>query len=164
MKLYEIKDLYVRFYDMVDAGEIDDEAIADTLESIDGEFEDKADNIACLIKTFLAEADAIKNEEKTLRERRERKEKQAESLKSYLSTTMLFLGKAKVETARNVLSFRKSTSLQILDEETFMEKYPELVKVMIGKSVSKKEVTDFIKAGQEFDGAQLTEKQNLQIK
>jgi hypothetical protein len=164
MKLYEITDLYMKFYDMVESGEIEEDAIADTLESIDGEFEDKADNIASLIKTFLAEAEAIKTEEKNLKDRRERKERQAESLKNYISSTMLQLGKVKVETARNVLSFRKSTSLEILDEYKFMETYPELIKVEIKKSIPKKDITDLIKAGEEFDGVKLTERQNLQIK
>lgn len=164
MKLYEIKDLYVRFYDMVENGEIDEDAIADTLESIDGEFEEKADNIACLVKTFRAEADAIKAEAKTLLERAATKERQTENLKNYISSTMIQLGKSKVETARNVLSFRESTSLQITDENWFMEKYPELVVTKETKSIPKKEVTDLIKEGHEFVGVELVEKRNLQIK
>ena len=164
MKLYEIKDLYMRFCEMVENGEIDEDAIADTLESIDGEFEDKADNIACLIKTWQAEAEAIKAEEKALAERRKVKENQINNLKTYISNTMQTLGKTKIETARNVLSFRKSTALNISNEEWFMQKYPELVKTEIVKSIPKKEVTDLIKAGQEFVGAELVERMNLQIK
>ena len=164
MKLYEIKDLYSLFYDKVEAGEIDEDAIVDTLESIDGEFEDKADNIACLIKNLLAESDAIKAEEKTLKDRRESKERRAESLKNYLSITMQQIGKSKIETARNAISFRKSTSLQITDEALFMEKYPELVVTKIVNSIPKKEVTDAIKAGGAFVGTELVEKQNIQIK
>ena len=164
MILYEIKDLYIKFAEMVEEGLINESAIADTFEAIEGEFEEKADNIACLIKTWLAEAEAIKSEEARLKERRERKEKQAENLKTYLSGTMLFLGKAKVETPRNVISFRKSTSLQINDEAWFMDKYPELIKTEIKTSIPKKEITDLIKSGSEFVGAQLIEKQNIQIK
>ena len=164
MKLYEIKDLFVRFAEMVENGEIEQDPIADTLESIEGEFEDKADNIACLIKTFNAEAEAIKAEEKNLRERRERKEKQSDSLKSYLSITMQQLNKSKVETARNVLSFRKSTSLHIPDHERFMDLHPNLVNIKVEKTISKKEATEMIKAGCLVEGAELIEKQNLQIK
>lgn len=158
MKLYEIKELFVRFAEMVENGEIEEDAITDTLESIEGEFEEKADNIACLIKTYDAEAEAIKTEEKNLKER------QSDNLKNYLSGAMLQLGKLKLETSRNVLSFRKSSSLHIENEEWFMEKYPELVKTEVKKSIPKKDVTDLIKQGQEFTGVQLIEKQNLQIK
>lgn len=164
MKLYEIKDLYRKFEEMVNEGLIDDDAIVDTLESIDGEFEEKADNIACLIKTWLAEAEAIKTEEKSLKERRERKEKQADSLKQYLSITMQQLNKTKVETPRNVLSFRKSTSLHISDEEAFKTKYPRYIKIETIQSIPRKEIADLIKNGEILDGAELIEKQNLQIK
>jgi len=164
MKLYEIKEMYQRFADMVEDGLIDDDAIADTFEAIEGEFEDKADNIACLLKTWKAEAEAIKAEIKVLDERVKQKEKRAENLKNYLSDTMQQLGKAKVETARNVLSFRKSTSLYIPDEETFINKYPDLIKVEVKKSIPKKDITDLIKAGNELEGAELITKENLQIK
>ena len=164
MKLYEITELFMRFANMVENGEIEEDAIADTLESIEGEFEEKADNIACLIKSWQAEAEAIKAEEKALAERRKVKKNQINNLKSYISSTMQTLGKTKIETARNVLSFRKSTALNITNEEWFMEKYPELVKTEIVKSIPKKEVTDLLKAGKEFVGAELVEKQNLQIK
>ena len=164
MKLYEITELFMRFANMVENGEIEEDAIADTLESIEGELEEKADNIACLIKSWQAEAEAIKAEEKALAERRKVKENQINNLKGYISSTMQTLGKTKIETARNVLSFRKSTALYISNEEWFMEKYPELVKTEIVKSIPKKEVTDLLKAGKEFVGAELVEKQNLQIK
>ena len=164
MKLYEITELFMRFANMVENGEIEEDAIADTLESIEGELEEKADNIACLIKSWQAEAEAIKAEEKALAERRKVKENQINNLKGYISSTMQTLGKTKIETARNVLSFRKSTALYISNEEWFMQKYPELVKTEIVKSIPKKEVTDLLKAGKKFVGAELVEKQNLQIK
>ena len=133
MKLYEITELFMRFANMVEAGEIEEDAIADTLESIEGELEEKADNIACLIKSWQAEAEAIKAEEKALAERRKVKENQINNLKNYISNTMLTLGKTKIETSRNLISFRKSTALYISNEEWFMEKYPELVKTEIVK-------------------------------
>ena len=81
MKLYEITELFMRFASMVENGEIEEDAIADTLESIEGELEEKADNIACLIKSWQAEAEAIKAEEKALAERRKVKENQINNLK-----------------------------------------------------------------------------------
>lgn len=77
---------------------------------------------------------------------------------------MLQLGKNKVETSRNVLSFRKSTGLHIDNEGAFIEKYPELIKVEIKKSIPKSDITNLIKAGAELEGAVLIEKQNLQVR
>ncbi len=164
LTLYQIKDTYLYFLDKVAAGEVPEESIADTLESIEGEFEEKADNIACLIKTLIAEADAIKLEEENLKKRRETKERHIERLKEYLSNNMLQLGKSKIETARNILSFKKSASLQIADENSFIKKYPDLIKVEVERTIPKKDITDLIKSGEALDGAVLVEKQNLQIK
>jgi len=164
MKLYEIQQLYVDFANAVESGEIEEETIPDTLESIDGLFEDKIDNIACLIKEWLADAEMIKTEEKALKERREAKEKRANSLKQWVTSVMLSTGKTKLETPRNALSFRKSKSLEIADEAFFMEKYPELVKEEIKRSIPKKAVTDRMKQGEEFVGVNLVERENLQIK
>lgn len=164
MKLYEIKERYIKLMDMIEDGSIPEDAIADTLESIEGEFEDKVDNIASLIKSLNAEAGAIYEEEKRLEERRKRKEKNIDSLKSYLSATMLQLGKSKFESSKNVLSFRKSTSVWIPDEETFKTKHPDLCKTETVVKISKSDISELLKAGQEVDGAQLVEKQNLQVK
>ena len=62
MKLYEISSQYNQFLQAVENGDIPIEAVSDTLEAIEGEFEDKADNIACLIKNKEAEMLAIKAE------------------------------------------------------------------------------------------------------
>ena len=43
MKLYEIADTYRAFMAAVDAGEIPEDAVVDTLDGIEGEFEAKAD-------------------------------------------------------------------------------------------------------------------------
>ena len=50
MNLYEISADYQRFQEQVESGEIPEEAIADTLEAIEGNFDDKVDSIACIIK------------------------------------------------------------------------------------------------------------------
>ena len=164
MKLYEIKDRYLQLMDMIEDGSIPDDAIADTLESIEGELDDKLDNIASLIKSLTAEAGAIYEEEENLRRRRQQKEKNAVSLKNYLSTTLLTLGKTKFESSKNVLSFRKSTSVWIPDEETFKVKHPELCKTETVVKISKADISELLKAGQEVDGAQLQERMNLQVK
>lgn len=164
MRLYEISNTYLEFMQAVEAGEIPDEAIADTLESINGEFENKADNIACVIKSLLADAEAIKAEEKILKERRETKQRHVDSLKHYLSESMKHTGKSKIETARNCLSFRKSTSLSIIDEESFKKKHRDLCKIEEKVTIPKSDITKLIKSGQEITGAELVEKQNLQIK
>ena len=54
----------------------------DTLDSMAGEFREKADQIACAIKNLRAEAVAIKEEEAALYLRRKAKEIQADRLQN----------------------------------------------------------------------------------
>lgn len=161
MTLYEIKDSYLEFLELVANGEIPEEAIADTKEFLEVDFTDKVDNIASYIKNLTAEAFAIREEEKALAERRQAKEAKIDRLKDYLSINLQALGRDVVETSRNRVSFRKSTSLQYepealdkLDDSWFVTK----------REVKKKDLTEAIKAGQTFDGIYLQEKRNLQLK
>lgn len=167
MKLYEIASDYARLLEAVETGEIPEEAIADTLESITSIIEEKADNIACMIKNMKAEAEAIGAEEKRLKERRLAKEKRIESLTAYLSETLQNMGLKKVETARNRISFRKSEKVAIADEVAFLE----WAKVSRGDFLTYAEPTlnrtaikDAIKGGAEIAGAKLETNQNIQIK
>lgn len=59
LSLYEITGKYQELFDLFDNADIDDEdaiqAYFDTLEAIEGEFNEKAENIAVFIKTLSAE-------------------------------------------------------------------------------------------------------------
>lgn len=166
MKLYEIKEDYICLLDMIESGEIPEEAIADTLDAVTGELEDKADNIACVIKQLQAEATAIKTEEERLAERRKSREKNAERMKKYLADNLLAVGKTKLETARNKISFRKSETVEIEDFESliqFAADYPKLLKAQKPQA-DKAEVKKLIMLGIDVAGCRLQENSNIQIK
>lgn len=164
MNLYEIGQTYIDLVNAIENGEIPSEAITDTLDGVKGEFEEKIDNIACVIKSINAEIFAIKQEEENLKDRCSSKEKTVEHLKRYISETMQTVGLKKLETSKNVLSFRKSKQLTIYDEEKFINEYPQFVKVEEKKSIPKKDVTKAIENGEILDFCELVEKQNLQLK
>ena len=50
MKLYELKENWKQVQEMLYEEEIDEQCILDTLESIEGEIEDKADSYAMIIR------------------------------------------------------------------------------------------------------------------
>ena len=163
--LYEIADAYRRFAEAVEAGEIPEEAIADTLEGLDGALEDKADNIACLIKELLAQAESIKAEETALAERRKAKENHAARLKSYLAEQLTAAGKTRVETARNAISFRRSSALEIYDEDAFMAwDNAENYLTYQQPKINRKDIGDAIRHGMEVPGCKVVDRQNIQIR
>lgn len=157
MTLYEIATQYQDFLNKVESGEIPEDAVADTLEGLDGVFDDKADNVACVIKSLNAEAMAIKEECDKLAERKKAKENTAQRLKDYLSVQMIALGKTKLETARNVLSFRKSEAVVIVGDvpEKFLKVKTEPDKTAIKAA---------LKSGEDVPGAQIEQREGLVIK
>lgn len=166
MKLYELTNDYLALLDAIDNGEIPEEAIADTLEAITASIEDKADNIACLLKTLDAECKAIKAEEERLAERRKSKEKSHERIKQYLSETLQRAGLDKIETARNRITFRKSETVEIADEVfiKWAQMYRDDLLTYAEPKANKTEIKKALKSGAEITGAELRINQNIQIK
>ena len=105
MSLYQLAKEYQALYEQID--EIPEDAFADTLEGIQGEFNEKADNIACFIKSLKADADGIKAEATALKEREASKRAKADRLRAYLLEQMQAIGTRKIESPRNVISLAK---------------------------------------------------------
>ena len=162
MNLYQINQKYIDILGMTDEdGCLSEDAFA-ALEEIQGEETRKIDNVALFIKNTEVFANAIKNEEKALSDRRKTYENKVERLKKYLSDYLLAKGKEKFETQSVVLSFKKSSPVNIFDEAAILADHPELTTTEI--KVSKEKVKAAIKAGQTIPGAEIIENQNLQIK
>lgn len=161
MTLWEIDKALLECID-TDTGEILD---FERLDELQLAREAKLENIALYIKNLQADAEAIREEEKALAERRKAKENRVASLKEYLSKA---LDGNTFETAKVSLSFRKSTVTNITDELSVVE-YLEKNNVEKGLTystpkISKAVVGELLKAGTEIPGAVLQENNNLQIK
>jgi len=162
MKLYEIKEQYLQALNNIQLDEDTGEMLGfEELNSLNEVFEEKADNIACFVKELIANEEAIKLEEKALSIRRKTLNKKSEALKEYLSAQMIELGKEKIETARNAISFRKSSSVFIEDENLIPNQF---IKEIITTSIDKIAIKQVIKEGGEVIGAKIIESQNIQIK
>ena len=164
--LYEINQTYKDFLDQIASGEIPEEAIADTLEALDGEFDSKADDVACYIKSLLSDVQAIKAEQDNLSERAQIIKHKADRLTDYLYQAR---GKDKLETPRNVLKIRKNPpSVQIDDEAAFIEwaKTQKDTDMLTVKDpiINKTSVKNALKAGAEVPHAQLVAGEKLSIK
>lgn len=167
MKLYELTNDYFALMQAIDNDELPEEAIADTLEAITASIEEKADSIACLMKNLDAECKAIKAEEERLAERRKAKEKSIERMKQYLSESLQSAGIDKVETARNRITFRKSESVEIINEDEFItwaQTYRDDLLTYSAPKVNKTAIKKELKDGIEMVGAELRINQNIQIK
>lgn len=166
--LYEIAADYRDVAAMLADDEVDTQAVMDTLESIQGEFEDKADNLACIVKELEAAAGAIKAEADRLSERAAGKSAKAKRLRAYLCQQMELSGIKRVETARNQLSLRGTAgSLKFRDEGAFMRWAMDGHKEFLRErdpEIDKKAVRDALKSGQELPGASVEKGTALTLK
>lgn len=122
----------------------------------------KLENTACYIKNLMSDINDLKAEEKALNERRKAKEKKVERLKLYLSNSMLMFGDKKFETAKVVLSFRKSKQVEIAEGANIPQEY---MTIKVEENPNKTKLKDAIlKQGLEIDGVKVIEKENLQLK
>lgn len=157
MNLYEIKQEFEKAIEEcvdMETGEIINPARLDELNMV---LTDKRENVALYIKNLSAEVKAIDEEAKNLTNRKRVLNNKVEGLKKYLADN---LEGHKFETAKVVVSFRKSEQLEINSTEHIPAEYlisqePKIDKVALKKS---------IKQGVVINGVQIITKQNIQIK
>lgn len=113
-RLYELKENYKQIANMLYEEEIDEQCILDTLESIEGEIEDKADNYAIIIKELLGDAEICKQEKMRLEARQKSFENKAKLLKDKLEEVMIETGKTKFKTAKFSFAIQKNGGLEPL--------------------------------------------------
>lgn len=159
--------LYVITSDYVEAArkladlELDEQTVADTLESLSGELEVKAQNVAFFIRNLEVTAEAIKAFEVAQRERRQAIERRAERMRSYLQGCMEATGIQRIEGPGVVLSFRKSSAV-VIDEPGLIP--TEFMRQPEPPPPDKKAIAEAIKAGKDVPGAHIESRQHLQIR
>lgn len=164
MKLYEIASDIELFWSAVEEGEIPPEAVADTWDGLEYDFESKVDNLACVYKNHEAEARAIKEEEEKLAARRKTLETRAKQVKEYLLEQMQRVGKKKVETGRNVVSLRATPgSVAVADTQALYQLRPDLFRVKEPEA-DKTRIREELKAGKELPGCELVQGMGVQIR
>lgn len=159
---YQIKQFLDNLMDSVDeeTGEVID-IDPSRLEELNRAREKKLENIALYIKNLEADAKAIAEEEKNLKDRRERVEKKAERLRKLLSDSILNAGDDHFETSRCCVTFRSSDTVEIDDLDLIDAAY---IKVVTDYKPDKKALKKAIKAGVQIDGCHLENHNNIQIK
>lgn len=165
MKLYELTDQFKQaerdLNEMLYADQIDEQSVTDTLDSIRGEIEEKAKNVAMYVSNIESTAKAIKEQEKLMRARRERLEAQAKGIRDYLKSKMEECEINKIECPFFVMSIKKNPPKVIIDEKSLSKYYMDAVTTYKPK---KDLIKSELKSGKLIDGAHLEQGTRLDIK
>ena len=170
LTLYQMTDEYVEaarsLAAMAEAGEIDPQALADTLDGIRGALQVKAVHVAAYSKHLDAQAGVIDAELDRLRGYKATLERQAQALRDYLHDQMVRAGITKIEAIPGAppfrLSIRKNPPRVVVDDEAAIpwELKRDVVKVEIDKTA----IRDALKAGDAVPGAHIEQSERVEIR
>lgn len=162
--LYQLSAEYQQVANKLMESDLDEVTIKDTLESISGDLEAKAVNVAMFIRNLEASAEQIKLEEKAMADRRKALESKAEQVKTYLKTNMQACGITKIESPYFALTIKKNPHKLVIDDATAIPKelyvYPEPPAPYPDNA----KIKDILKNGDIVNGAHLEQDERLEIK
>ena len=159
--LYQLTEAYQELLSMALDPETDPEALADTMEAIDGEIEVKADGYAKVMKELKAIADARKAEAKRLLDGAKSVEANIDRMKSALMTAMKLTGKTKFKTELFGYNIQKNPpSLKIDMPDRVPEEFLIPQEPKVDSAAIKKE----LKEGVVYDWCHLEQSESLRIR
>ena len=159
--IYELTSDYLAVQELIEQGEFDAEVLADTLQGIEDEMEIKAENYGLVMKNIEALSNGVKAEIERLTAYKKQLDQGVASMKENLSKGLLAAEKTKFKTDHFAFSFRKSETVNVIDQNLVPVDY---IKVKTKETVDKTALKKALKNGLETEGATIVEKQNLQIK
>ncbi|CAN8142528.1 Siphovirus Gp157 family protein [uncultured Thiomicrorhabdus sp.] len=129
-------------------------AIKETLDLVEGDFNDKAVNIVKLAKSLdKTLLEPLDEEIKRLQARKKAIKNRQDGLKKYLRMNMAASGIQKIECPLFSITLKKATQkVQITDESKIPD---DLIKVTTSITPDKAEIAKRLKAGEEVEGAEL---------
>jgi hypothetical protein len=163
LALYKMAANYEQaFLELADM-DIPAEAIADTLESLEGELHHKMANVGAFVKNLEAEAAKIKAAEVSIANRRKSLEAKAEWMKGYLKRNMEKSGIKKVSAEDGTFAITliaPRASLIIDDATKIPSKY---ISERVVEDIDNAAIKKALEAGEEIPCAHLEWKSGLKI-
>ena len=159
--LYELSEQYQELLSMALDPDVDPEALADTMEGLEGEIEAKADGYAKVMKELRAVADARKAEAKRLTDGAKSIEANIDRMKTALETAMRLTGKTKFKTTLFGYSIQKNPPALKIDRP---EDVPAEFLIPQEPKIDTAGIKKGMKEGAVFDWCHLEQSEGLRIR
>lgn len=160
MNLFNIQQQYLSLAHQLSEGEVTPELEQELIINQE-QLQEKAVNYGYVIKQLGHEVNAVDIEIKRLQELKKRNNNAIERMETAISNAMQLYGIEKVDSSFLKLSFRKSESVEIVNEEQLAAKFTTTKTTTTPNKVAIKEA---LKRGEVVYGALLSTNFNLQIK
>lgn len=160
MTLYEMSNTAKQLYELLEAGEIDEAILADTMESIGAS--EKLQDYVHVLKSFEAEVSMIDAEMSRLKENKRILESRIDFLKGKVIDFMKAADLKSANAGTFKLTMRENKSCEIEDEAliplTFMREIPAKLEP------DKREILKSLKDGEKVAGASLKTSYSVTVK
>lgn len=196
MKLYEISGMFAELFDRFDdianytpdtdeygryiteEGDIIEDLDAyrnayltawfDSLTALEGEFNEKAENVAVYIKNLTADINEMKAEEKRLKSRRVSAENQVERMKKYLINSMQAIGVKKISMPRARITLRLNAESVVVENEKALidwaMRHDETILKYQEPELKKTDIKELLRMGEKIPFARLERKESVMLK
>ena len=161
MTLYEMTDNYKAVLEMAQNPDIDEQAIKDTLEAIQGDIKEKADGYAKVIKELDGETDKLTAEIKRLTDRKNTIQNNIAYMKQSLTSAMTVTGNTKFRTDLFSFNIQKNPPALVVDDEKAI---PQEYLIPQEPKVDKKAIIDFLKGGNDVPYAHIEQSEGVRIR
>ena len=162
--LYELTETMKHLLDLAQSGEVEQEVINATIESMDltNDIERKIEGYAIVMDELKASNERIRNEEKRLAHRRRVQQNNYDRMRETLLDQMKSLQLDRVKTDKYTVSVRQNPVKVVVNDESnipkdfFIEQRPK---------VDRKKLKEYLEnTGEELEGVTLAQEESLQIR
>ena len=168
MKFYDVAKDYIERMEYLEqginaeTGEMSDDGtqLAIWTAELTQDLKDKSANVIAVVRNQELTIEALDNEIKRLQAMKDSLEKKLNKFECYIKNVMVVNEIEKIETPIGNIKFTKSTAVEIYDEKLIDKKF---IKIETKEKISKTDIKNALKAGEEVQGARLVENKNLKI-
>lgn len=162
--LYELTGAMRHLLDLAQTGEIDEQTLQDTIDSLDltSDIESKIDGYAYVMDEIKASNERIRSEERRLAERRRMQENNYNRMRQTLLDQLKLMDMRQVKTDKYTVSVRKNPVKIVINDESnippqfYKEQQPKLDRTELKKYLQN--------TNEALDGVELTQEESLQIR
>lgn len=152
-KLYEVSNQFKELEVLAEHENLPAEALQDTFEGLQGQFEEKATALISVVQNMDADVEMLDKEIKRLQLRKKAVTNKQESMRTYLRENMVATGIKKIECPLFNITCSDSTEIVVIEDESSIP--DEYVEVSVVQKIDKAAIKKTLKAGGEVAGARL---------
>jgi hypothetical protein len=162
--IYELTADMMKILSMMDDPDLDQQTLKDTMEGIEGAYEDKFDGYAAVIRQLTGYINELEEEKKRIDARKESFENNVKKMKKIMLESMNATGKTKFKTAKNSFWTQKNKASVVIDAKSVWD-IPEDFRRYKDPEPDKTKIGEAIAAGQDFTGiAHMEQTESIRIK